>query len=286
MENINLPEKFEVKKIDDTTADIIIEPCFPGYGNTLGNALRRVLLSSLSGAAITSIKIKEASHEFSTLPNVKEDVVEIIMNLKKISFNLHGTEEAKATVKVKGAKKVTAGDIKTTSDCDVINKDAPIATITDKDGELEIEFTINSGRGYLPVENVEKKKIPLGTIAIDAIFTPIKNVNYAIENVRVGQMTNYNRLIINIKTDGSITPEEAVKKASSILVDQFSAIANFGTAEEKIKLAASTSTKEAKDKKEIEIKAEKEESDKKIPAKESKTSEEKTKKKRGRPKKE
>ncbi|MFA5134675.1 MAG: DNA-directed RNA polymerase subunit alpha [Patescibacteria group bacterium] len=228
METFPLPDKYQVNSTDKHQADLIIEPCYPGYGNTLGNALRRVLLSSLSGAAITAFRIKGITHEFSTVPGVKEDIVEIILNLKKIGFKLHGTDETTATLKVKGQKKVIAKDIKLTSEAEVSNPDAEIATLTDKDSEIEMELTIKAGRGYVQVENMDTDKLPLGTIAIDSIFTPIKNVNYNIENVRVGQMTNYDRVIMSITTDGTITPEEALKEASTILVDHFQAITNFG----------------------------------------------------------
>jgi len=278
MEKLPLPEKYEVKKTDLNRADIIIEPCYPGYGTTLGNALRRVLLSSLPGAAITAVKIKDVSHEFSTLPGVKEDVVEIILNLKKLRFKLHGTNEAKAILKIKGEKKVKAKDIKSTSEIEVINPEAKIATLTSKEAELDLELILKNGRGYLPVESIEKRKFQLGTIAIDAIFTPVKNVNYKIENVRVGQMTNYDRLILTVTTDGSLTPEDAMKTASGILVDHYTQISSLGTGELKTK----------SEKKEI-----KEETvDKKQPTEVKKIDQEKKeivtkpKRKRGRPKKE
>jgi len=231
MEKLPLPDKYEIKKINPNQADIIIEPCYPGYGTTLGNALRRVLLSSLPGAAITAIKVKGTSHEFSTLPGVKEDMVEIILNLKKLCFKLHNVNETKAILKVKGEKKVKAKDIKTTSEIEVINSEAEIMTLTTKDAEVEIELTLKTGRGYLPVESVEKRKFQLGTTAIDAIFTPIKGVNYRVENVRVGQMTNYDRLILTVTTDGVMTPEEALKSAAEILVDHFAEIACLGKSE-------------------------------------------------------
>lgn len=274
MEKLPLPEKYEIKRISENQADIIIEPCYPGYGTTIGNTLRRVLLSSLSGVAITAIKIKKATHEFSTLPGVKEDFVSIILNLKLLRFKLHKVNETKVMLKVKGEKKVKAKDIQTTSELEIVNPEADIATLTDKNAELEIELTIQSGRGYLPVENVEKKKIQLGTIAIDAIFTPVKNVNFRVQNVRVGQMTNYDQVILGITTDGTITPEEALKKASQILVEHYTAIIdNLGkTKKEDKKIDKSD---ELNIKEESEIKKIVDEPD--AP---------KTKKKRGRPRKE
>ena len=228
MENIPLPEKFDIKKTGEHQADITIEPCYPGFGTTIGNALRRVLLSSLSGAAVTAVNIKGVTHEFSTIPGVKEDVVEILLNLKRLRFKLHSTEESKATLKIKGEKKVKAKDLKTPSDLEIINGECDIATTTDKDAELEIELTVMPGRGYIPVENMDNKKLPLGSIAVDAIFTPIKNVNFNVENVRVGQMTNFDRVILTISTDGTISPEDAIKKAAKILTEHFSHISDFG----------------------------------------------------------
>ncbi|MDP2683873.1 MAG: DNA-directed RNA polymerase subunit alpha [bacterium] len=266
MEKISLPDKYDVKKVDTNKSDIIIEPCYPGYGSTLGNALRRVLLSSLPGAAVTAIKIKGIDHEFSNIEGVKEDVVELILNIKKIRFKLHENEEAKATLKVKGEAKVTSKDIKSTSDVDIVDQNQEIATLTSKNAELEIEFFLKKGRGYVPVESIEKKKFQLGTIAVDAIFTPVKMVNYRVENVRVGQMTNYDKLILTVETDGSLEPEEAVKYASEILVDHFSKIKDPA-----IKL------KETADEEIIK--------EKKVEKKEKETLEEKPKKKRGRPKK-
>ncbi|XOU94869.1 MAG: DNA-directed RNA polymerase subunit alpha [Candidatus Kerfeldbacteria bacterium] len=264
MENIQLPDKYEVKKTGDNQADVIIEPCYPGYGSTLGNALRRVLLSSLTGVAVTAIKIKSVDHEFSTIPGVKEDVVEIILNIKRLRFNLHGVDESKVTLKIKGETIAKGKDIKATSEVDIISTEAEIATLTSKDAELEIEFILKKGRGYLPVENIEKKKFQLGTIAIDAIFTPIKMVNYKIENVRVGKMTNFDRLVLSIVTDGSITPDESVKMASDILVDHFKKITNPESSAKEV--VEDIEKKEVKD--------------------EKTKDEEKPKKKRGRPKKE
>jgi len=258
---IDLPKKFEAVKIEKNYSIITVEPCYPGYGTTLGNALRRVLLSSLPGAAIVAVKIKGTTHEFSGIPHVKEDVVEIIMNLKLIRLKLHNVSEAKLSLKVKGEKEVKAKDIKTTSDAEIVNPENHIATLTDKSADLEMEIHVASGRGYLPVENMDNKKLELGVMAIDAVFTPIKNVNYEVENVRVGQMTNYERLKLGVTTDGTITPEEAVKTSAQILVDHFGLIA--GTPSVK--------------------KEEKKETPKETVGEEKKGEEEKTKKKRGRP---
>ncbi len=280
MEKLALPDKYNVEKTGTNQAKITIEPCYPGYGTTVGNALRRVLLSSLPGAAITSVKFNGATHEFSTLPGVKEDIVEIILNLKKICFKLHNTDEAVVSLKVKGAKKIKAKDIKLTSDIEVTNPNAEIATLNDKSAEVEMELTVKSGRGYVPVENKETLKFSLGTIAIDSIFTPVKNVNYSVENVRVGQMTNYDRIILNILTDGTMSPEEALKKSASLLVDHFSQIVGFETTP-----ATKASKTQSSKKEDLDGLAKAEKSVKKT-VKEEAEKEEKPKKKRGRSKKE
>ncbi len=280
MESIAIPDKYVVKSTGPNQADVIIEPCYPGYGTTIGNALRRVMLSSLPGAAITSIKIKGATHEFATLPGVKEDVVEMILNFKKVRFSLHGVDETTVTLSVKGEKKVTAKDIKLSSEVELVSPDAEIVTLTAKDAEIEVELTIKSGRGYIPVESTETKKLPLGTIAIDAIFTPVKNVNYNVENVRVGQMTNYDKVIMSILTDGSVSPDDAVKDAAKILVEHFKQVSNFGPGK------APAVKNEVKDEKEVIKEDIVEAKPKKSVKSEDKTDEAKTKKKRGRPKKE
>jgi len=224
MENIILPKSPEVLKKDGNTTVFEIKPCHPGYGLTLGNALKRVLISSLSGAAITSIFIKEASHEFSTIPNVLEDVMEIILNLKQIRVKMEGEEEVSATIKVSGEKEVKSGDIVFPSGVSVVNKDQHIATLTDKKATFEMALNIKKGIGYVPAEKNEPDET-IGTISIDAIYSPIVKVNYNVENMRVGQMTNYNKITLEIETDGSVDPEKALDDAIQILVGQFGAIA-------------------------------------------------------------
>ena len=224
MERISLPKSISMIENHGHRAVFAIEPLYPGYGMTVGNALRRVLLSSLPGAAITHVKIEGVSHEFSTLPYVKEDMVDIILNIKMIRLKMHGEGPVTVNLNVSGAKKVTAGDISANSDVEVINKDQIIATLTDKAAKLEIEFTVEKGRGYIPVEQREKEKRNIGQIAIDAIFTPMKNVNFTTQNVRVGQMTNYDKLLLDITTDGSITPADALKASAEIMVDHFTFI--------------------------------------------------------------
>ncbi|MBI5466811.1 MAG: DNA-directed RNA polymerase subunit alpha, partial [Candidatus Kerfeldbacteria bacterium] len=171
--------------------------------------------------AITHVKFENATHEFSTLPFVKEDVVDIILNLKMVRLRMHSDEPVTLTLNVTGAKDVTAGDITATSDVEVVNKNQHIATLTDKAANFSLELTVGRGRGYVPVENREKERLPLGTIAIDAIYTPVKNVNFSNTNVRVGQMTNFDKLTLDITTDGTLSPVEALKQATTILVDHF-----------------------------------------------------------------
>lgn len=221
MNEIQLPQKIQIEEKDTKTATVVIEPLYPGYGLTLGNALRRVLISSLPGAAITAIKIKGIQHEFSTIPHVKEDVVDIILNIKLIRLKLLQGNNAIISLKVKGEKVVTAKDIKATAEIEVINPEQKIATLTDKNAELEIEFTVNSGLGYSPVESREKEKLEIGAIAIDAIFSPVLKARFELENVRVGQMTNYDKLTLEIVTDGTIIPSIAFHEAAKILVNHY-----------------------------------------------------------------
>lgn len=227
MQLITLPHKPKFTQLDEKTGKFEIEGCYPGYGTTLGNALRRVLLSSLSGSAITSVKIKGVTHEFSTMPNVLEDVIQIILNLKKIRFTAHKNEAIKVSLKAKGEKVVTAEMIECPSDIEVVNKDAHIATITSAKGEIEMELEIESGIGYVPVEQQEKIEKEVGVIALDAIYTPIKRVNYDVENMRVGKKTDYERITLEIETDGSIDSQAAYFKAVEILVSQFSALSEL-----------------------------------------------------------
>lgn len=222
MQSITLPQKPKFTNLGGQTGRFEIEGCYPGYGTTLGNALRRVLLSSLSGAAITSLKIKGVTHEFSTVPNVLEDVIQIILNLKQVRFKSYSDNPVKVSLKVKGEKVVTAGMIECPTGVEVITKDAQIATITSPKGELEMELEIGSGIGYVPVEQQERNEKEIGVIAVDAIYTPIKRVNYSVDNMRVGKKTDYEKISLEITTDGSIDAKEAFAKAVAILVDQFS----------------------------------------------------------------
>jgi DNA-directed RNA polymerase subunit alpha len=221
---INLPQKSKTIKTEGNRAIFEIEGLYPGYGVTLGNALRRVLLSSLSGAAAAGVKIKGVHHEFSTIPHIAEDVIEIILNLRQVRFKKYTEEPVKVYLTAKGEKEVKAKDIKTTSEIEIINPEAPIATLTDKKAELEMEIEVASGLGFVPVEARKKEKLEIGVIAMDALFSPIKKVNFEVENMRVGDRTDYNRLRLDVETDGSLTAEEAFKKANETLVEQFEAI--------------------------------------------------------------
>lgn len=226
MEAIPLPNRVSLIKEEGNHYEFEMEPLYPGYGVTIGNALRRVLLSSMPGAAVIAVKMKWVDHEFSTIPNVKEDVVEIILNLKQLRLKVHTDEPVRLTLKVKGEKDVTAADIKTTDLVEIVNKDLHIATLDNKNSEMDMELIVQQGRGYVPVEQRENEKLEIGMIAVDAIYTPVKNVNFEIKNVRVGQMTNFDKLIVSMDTDGTITGQEALNIAAHILVDHFSMLIN------------------------------------------------------------
>jgi len=234
MQSIVLPQKPKYIPVDGNTGKFEIDGCYPGYGTTIGNAIRRVLLSSLSGSAITSVKIKGIKHEFSTIPNVLEDVIQIILNLKQVRFKSYKDEPVTVILKAKGEKIITAGMIECPSDVEVVTKDAHIATITNPKGEIEMEMEIMNGIGYVPVEQQIRETKEVGTIAIDAIYTPIRRVNYIVDNMRVGKRTDFEKITLDVMTDGSITPEEAFAKSIEILVDQFSVLTTLdsGKAEE------------------------------------------------------
>ena len=213
-----------VEQISPHRAILEIEELYPGYGLTIGNALRRVMLSSLAGAAITSIKIKDVDHEFSTLPGVLEDVVEIILNLKLVRFKVYSDEPQTITLKARGERKVLAKDIKTVSQVEIVNPNAHIATLTSKNASLEMEIRVEKGLGYSAIESRKREKQEIGTTAVDAIFTPIKMINFEVEDMRVGDKTNYNRLRFDIETDGTITPAEALTNAANLLIEHFKII--------------------------------------------------------------
>lgn len=227
MNKISLPEEISVIDKKNNHYQVVIEPCYPGYGVTIGNALRRVMLSSLPGAAVTSFKIEGVQHEFDTVPHVKEDLVEIMLNLKKLRLKLFSDEPVVLNIEAKGEKVVTAKDIKKNSDVEIMNEDLVIATMTDKSAKLNMEITVERGIGYVAVEqNDEKAKLPIGTVATDANFSPAMNVGFNIEYVRVGEMTNYEKLIMDVLTDGTMDAREAVSQASVLLRDHFSHLVN------------------------------------------------------------
>jgi len=223
MEKLLLPSKIKYQddKKNPNKTILTIEPLYFGYGTTLGNALRRVLLSSLPGAAVTAVKIEGADQEFSSIDNVKEDVMTICLNLKGLRLKVFSEEPVKLTLKVKGEKKVTASDFDKNSDVEIINPDMEIATITDKKAVLNMEVTVEQGRGYIPIEERNSEDVEIGNILIDSIFTPVVKVGYKVEPTRVGDITNYDRLIMEIETNGTLSPKEAVEQATAIIMDHF-----------------------------------------------------------------
>jgi DNA-directed RNA polymerase subunit alpha len=227
MEKITLPQKINfIDGKEPNQGFIEIEPCFPGYGMTLGNALRRVMLSSLTGAAVVGMKISNVSHEFSTIPHIKEDILEIILNLKQFKLKVfdESDEELKLELKVHGKKEVKAGDITKDSKVEIVNPDLVLANITDMSGSLEMEIFIGKGRGYRPVEAIEDKKNEIGYVDIDSIFSPVLSTGIKVDNVRVGKMTNWDKLILDVLTDGTITAKEAFERANKILIEQFTSL--------------------------------------------------------------
>lgn len=223
-----------------------IDGLYPGYGHTLGNSLRRIILSSLPGAGLTSIKIDGITHEFQTVEGIKEDVIVMILNLKKIRFKMASDEPQTVTLSIKGPKEVTASDITTTGQVEVLNPELYIATVTGKIN-LNIEMRVEKGLGFIPKEVMQKEKVDIGTIAVDAIFTPIRRVAYEVENMRVGDKTNHNRLRISIETDGTLTPREALSQAIVIMINQLKAIVDFKEQEE-VEVEKKSSKSEEKEK--------------------------------------
>lgn len=228
MENNFLSRHLSVKTVkeSDTAGTFVISGLYPGYGLTVGNSLRRILLSSLPGAAITHIKINGINHEFSTLPGVIEDVIQITLNLKKVRFQMFTDESQTLTLKVKGEREITAADIKLNSDVAVVNPEQVIATLSAKNASLDMELTVERGLGYAPAEGKREEKLSIGLIALDAFFSPVIKVNYEVENIRVGDRTDYNQVTFEVVTDGTVKPSEAVISSARILVDNFSKIAS------------------------------------------------------------
>jgi len=224
--HITLPSKPRVVSEEGVQGVYEIDSLYPGYGHTLGNSLRRIILSSLSGAAVTSVKIEDVQHEFATIEGVRETVMELLLNLKRVHFVLHGDEPQTIRLSVKGPKQVTAADFTLSSQVEISNPDVHIADISGKVG-LELEATIERGLGYVPREQLTKEKVDIGTIALDATFTPIRRVNYEVENMRVGDRTDFNRLRLLIETNGTLTPREALEKSIEIMIHQLKAVVGF-----------------------------------------------------------
>ena len=218
---ISLPDKIKIKEKGDNRYEVVIEPFHPGFGSTVGNALRHALLSSLSGAAVTFFKIDGVQHEFDVIDGVKEDVVEIMLNLKQLRIKVFTDEPVKLSLAGKGEKVLTGADIDKNADVEVMNTDLVIATLTDKSSTLNMEITVERGSGYVTVEQREKERLEIGTIAVDSSFSPILNVGYNIEHVRVGKMTNYEKVIFDITSDGTIDAQTALSQASTILDNHF-----------------------------------------------------------------
>jgi DNA-directed RNA polymerase subunit alpha len=239
---IIMPSKPRVVVEEGNKGVFEIDGLYPGYGHTLGNSLRRIILSSLPGASITSIKIDGVSHEFQTMDGIKEDVIVMILNLKKARFKMLSDEPQTVTLSIKGPKEVLAGDIKTGGQVEILNPELHIAEVTGK-VNLNIEMKIEKGLGFISKEVFQKEKVDVGTIAVDAIFTPIRRVAYEVENMRVGDKTNHNRLRISIETDGTLTPREALSKSIEIMINQLKAIIDFKETEEEVEVVKKASKK-------------------------------------------
>jgi len=275
---IPLPSKPKIIKKGPNSATFVIEGLYPGYGVTLGNALRRVLLSSLPGNAITQVKIKGAAHEFSTISGVKEDVIMIILNLKKLHFQNFSSEPQTITLKVKGEREVLGKDFKLPPQLKITNPSEHIALLTSSSAELEIEALVESGIGYQPLEKRELSKAEVGVFPIDAIFTPIVKVSFSIENMRVGKKTDFDRLILEIETNGVLSPEQSLKKALDILVSHMSFLADALSDTDKDSSQQSPANEHLPEEQQGQPKTEESKSAAKKAAKKDKTSAKETKK--------
>jgi DNA-directed RNA polymerase subunit alpha len=225
MERLPFPSTVEYRPgADESSGTLVIEPLYPGYGTTLGNALRRVLLSSLPGAAVTAVKIANAPHEFTTLPKVQEDVLQIILNLKQLRLRVFGNEPVTLHLTAKGERVARASDIVADSQVAIVNPDLPIATLTARNAELTMDITVSQGRGYVPTEAREKEKLDIGTIAVDALFSPVRQVAFRVEPTRVGQMTNFDKLVLTVTTDGTIAAAAAVREAAALLLEHLTLV--------------------------------------------------------------
>lgn len=243
---ITLPSKPRVVSEEGTQGVYEIDSLYPGYGHTLGNSLRRIILSSLPGAAITAVKIEDVQHEFATIDGVRESVMEILLNLKRVHFTLHGDEPQTVRISVKGPKAVTAADLQLPTQVEVANPDQHICDIAGKIS-FELEATIERGLGYVAREVLTKEKVDIGTIALDATFTPIRRANYEVENMRVGDRTDFNRLRILIETNGTIAPREALERSIEIMIHQLKAVVGFQEGREEETSSASASASAGED---------------------------------------
>lgn len=228
---IHNPALAKVVDNDATSSTFVIEPLHAGYGNTLGNSLRRVLLSSIRGGAVVAFRIEGATHEFTTVPGVQEDVVDITLNLKGLNFKVETDEPIELRIEKKGAGVITAADIKTTADVEVVNPDAVICTVDDPKKNVVIDLVVEAGRGYQDIETSSKNRIHSDMIAVDAMFSPVSRVRFKVDPTRVGQETNLDKLELTVETDGSLTPREAFEEAAAILVNQYTALAGATTVE-------------------------------------------------------
>lgn len=242
--SIQLPSKPRIVSEEKNSGVYEIDGLYPGYGHTLGNSLRRIILSSIPGGAITTVKIDGVSHEFSTISGVKEDVIAIILNLKKVRVSIADGEEHTISLSAKGAVSVSAGDLVCPGQVQILNPEQHIAELTDKGANVTAELTVQNGLGYVPKETIQKDRVDIGVIALDAIFTPIRRVTYEVENMRVGDRTDFNRLRIAIETDGTLTPREALEHSITIMIQQLKAVVGFREEEEeKTELQEETTSK-------------------------------------------
>ncbi|MBU0750000.1 DNA-directed RNA polymerase subunit alpha [Patescibacteria group bacterium] len=241
--HITLPSKPRVVSEEGVQGIYEIDSLYPGYGHTLGNSLRRIILSSLSGAAITSVKIEDVSHEFATIEGVRESVMEILLNLKRVHFALQGDEPQTIRLSVKGPKAITAADLSVPSQVTIANPDQHILDIAGKIS-FELEATIERGLGYVPREVLTKEKVDIGTIALDATFTPIRRANYEVENMRVGDRTDFNRLRVLIETNGTISPREALEQSINVMIQQLKAVVGFQEESEEMSTPSTDSAEE------------------------------------------
>ncbi len=248
---IILPSKPKVISEDGNSGVYEIDGLYPGYGHTLGNSLRRIILSSLPGAAITLVKISGVSHEFSTIEGVKEDIITILINLKKVRFKMLTDEPQSINLHVKGPHVITAKDIKVPGQIEILTKDQYISEIVGKNTELDIEMKVEKGLGYVAKETIHKDKVDIGTIAVDAIFAPIRRVSYEVEHMRVGDRTDYNRLRISIETDGTLTSREALEYSIDVMIQQLKAIVGFKEVMEEITEGGENEDREDRKQKDI-----------------------------------